>query len=307
MNEENVFLMAHKMEENAVVSMASFSQLESDQLFEEDGNQYPNSLPSNDAASMCSLMGSLSSFEGAEAMPFQPLNPLGDDPKDFVIQKDDPMWNSVDAKKSDPIAIGGYCVPPVLNQLDVGNLYSPVNLQENSETGKSYLSKWFEHSNWNPQVEHHFDSSDGQKLSCKNGSCRTKWDKTTTYRTKHSSIEEKPSPSQTPPNSSNFHHLVDYIKRFSSSPKGSGAEEKEKRPRHVMNDLFKSLGHGSKTTESMLPTGKTRYRDRSLSVGGVPASRGKPDISCQTVYSIYDGILKEGNGSLFFSTKKPKT
>jgi len=93
---------------------------------------------------------------------------------------------------------------------------------------------------------------------------------------------------------------------LAANHQGPGAEEKEKRPRHVVNELFKSFAHGSKTTESLPSTVSTRYRDRSLSVGGVPACRGKPDISCQAVYSIYDGILKEGNGGIFLSSKKTK-
>lgn len=298
MDEERNFSMTHKMEDNAAISMVSLSQLGIDHHFEGDGNLFHNCLPSNDAASMCSLMGSASSFEGAEIIPFQPLNPFSDDLKDFATQKDDPMWNSACAKKSDPIIIGDNRILPCLNQLD-DNMCGSVNMQENNQMEKNYSHKWSEYNSLNPQLDQHLDNPDGQKLSNKTNNSKTKQEKLSTCRTKHSSIEEKPSPSRTPPNSSNFHHLVDYIRRFSSSPKGSGAEEKEKRPRHVMNELFKTLSHGSKTTDSLVSTGSTRYRDRSLSVGGVPASRRKPDISCQAVYSIYDGILKEGKGEQF--------
>lgn len=293
------------LEENMAISMASLMHMENSQVYEENEDLFHDSLTLQNNVSMISLNGSASSFKVPEAMPFEPLNPLDDDPKIIAIQRDDPMWNSVDVKKSDPIAIGE-CVPPTLNQLDFDNIHGSVNMRQNSETSKSYPRKWFEHSNWSAQVDQHFDSTDGQKLSSKNGSSKTKREKVVSCRTKHLSMEEKPSSSQTPANSSNFHHLVDYIKRFSSSPKGPGAEEKEKRPRHVVNELFKSFAHGSKTTESLPSTVSTRYRDRSLSVGGVPACRGKPDISCQAVYSIYDGILKEGNGGIFLSSKKTK-
>ena len=266
--------------------MSSLMQLGNSQIFDEDAigseildySQTP--LPSLETASLCSLMGSLPSFtipEGAESSSVA-------NPKDFVIDRDreDPMWNSVEMrsaerlndstkKPSNPIPITGCSSPArVSYQFDEENLF--IN-----------RGNWTKGSFTHKLLDYHQESVDGQKQSLKITNCRhSKREK----RTKHSSIEENPSPSQTPPNSSNFHQFVDYFKRFSSSaPKGVGREnDKEKMPRYTANEFRKTFSGGT-------------YRNRSLSVGGVPGSTRKPDVTCQDIYSIYDDILKEGNYS----------
>lgn len=265
-----------------------------------------------DTVSITSMMGSISSFE-ENGTSFQYLNPLLTD----IAAQDDPMWNVTHLSTSDLIPqdvpnamdtqdndLGEqtaieYSATGATRSFKDTSPFELLNIHDTSLSGK--FIPWKDMDSNLLDDDHHKlregipiplpkqdlcvkelgCSVDGQSHSSNN--CRVKGHKEKTssrvHRTKHSSIENKTSPSQSPQHSGNFHHLVDYLKRFSTGTK-TVPDEKEK---HAEDHQVRRKS-GIKLPKSLEP----KARDRSHS------ECGQSDISCQDVYNIYDDILKEG-------------
>lgn len=283
-------------------------------------------IPQKSNASTISLLGSLSTMDATESVnSFQytnlcmPANSFSS----VALKSDDPMWLScltpeppitplpmvdhefindllslVDenpvagASVDSPSSLPFHPEPNVIRQL-------PPRAKSSSKISAESFHHLFSfgksHSHPNEETKSgsvKLDCSiDGQKMSGEKGH-RHFW----SHRTKHSSIEDKKNDSSNSTSHSHgsshiLHELGHYLRRFSHS--SSHDKEVGTEPPRKHNRV-----HRVSYSEDSEKPAPIAMRDRSHSMGAKPKKRNdKTNTSpqaVQTVYNIYDTIVKEG-------------
>lgn len=315
----------------AAVSMSSIADEDYAQVFtgceglEVERGNTPNK---GDTASTTSLLGSDVSM-GESASSFQFISP-GQSDKNFssvALKSEDPMWQPcltpepslspqpkhdpefindlLSLVEESPSATASVDSPSSLPFHPVAHISQQVRPRAKS-FGKLSLEAFhffpFGKSHSQGQDEQHskgedskMDSAtDGQKMSSSSMEKphRHFW---SSHRTKHHSVEDKktehPSPAGPSHGSSHlFHDLGHYLRRISHI----GSHEKEVGSEPVRKHVRIHRASSSEESEKLPPA---PMRDRSHSTGAKPKKRTDSDVttSIQTVYNIYDKIVKEGN------------
>ena len=312
------------------VSMASIADKDYSQVFagcealEVERRNTPNM---GDTTSTTSLLGSDISM-GESAGSFQYISPSQPD-KNFssvALKLDDPMWQPcltpepslspqpkhdpefindlLSLVEESPSATTSADSPSSLPFHPVANVSHQVRPRAKSFSKLSLEAfHFFPFGKSHSQDEHSkgddnkMDSAtDGQKMSSPSAekAHRHFW---SSHRTKHHSIEDKktdqPSAAAGPSHGSShlFHDLGHYLRRISHL----GSHEKEVGAEPVRKHTRVHRASSSEESEKLPPV---PMRDRSHSMGAKPKKRtDNSDVttSIQTVYNIYDKIVKEGN------------
>lgn len=283
-------------------------------------------IPQKSNASTISLLGSLSTMDATESVnSFQytnlcmPANSFSS----VALKSDDPMWLScltpeppitplpkvdhefindllslvdenpvAEASVDSPSSLPFHPEPNVIRQL-------PPRAKSSSKISTESFHHLFSfgksHSHPNEETKSgsvKMDCSiDGQKMSGEKGH-RHFW----SHRTKHSSIEDKKNDSSNSTSHSHgsshiLHELGHYLRRFSHS--SSHDKEVGTEPPRKHNRV-----HRVSYSEDSEKPAPIAMRDRSHSMGAKPKKRNdKTNTSpqaVQTVYNIYDTIVKEG-------------
>lgn len=276
-----------------------------------------------DTASTTSLLGSDSSM-GESASSFQYTSPSlpGKSFSSVALKLDDPMWQPCltpepslsPQPKHDPEFINDLLslvdeIPSATASIDspsslpfhpVANIRQQIPVRAKSSSkislepfhffpfGKSHSHSQDEHSKTGDSK---MDcATDGQKMSSPSGekSHRYFW----SHRTKHHSADEKKTDHTHSVGQGShhlFHDLGHYIRRISHI--GSHEKEVGIEPPRKHNRVHRASSSEDSEKPAPLP-----MRDRSHSTGAKPKKRTENcDVnSIQTVYSIYDKIVKEG-------------